>query len=110
MSRLQDGLGAAPFSDARAAVLQQLALSIGLVHSDELAKLFGYAGPNDAFRTFCRGIGILHVPGRPGYFDPILVRQRLNEAQGLISNGAPKQPMTEVEKFKQRKAQQHGKG
>jgi len=35
---------------------------------------------------------IAPVPGRRGYFDPALVRRRLDEAQGLseTTNGAPR--------------------
>jgi hypothetical protein len=57
---------------------------IGLISAAELAKLWGYAGPNDAFRVFCSKLSISHVPGRPGWFDPSLVRHRMNEAQGLV--------------------------
>lgn len=62
-----------------------LADLIGLVSSADLAELWGYAGPNDAFRVFCNRIGVTHVPGRPGWYDPRLVRRRMDEAQGLIS-------------------------
>lgn len=62
---------------------------IGLVSSAELAKLWGYAGVNDAFRVFCSRLGISHVPGRPGWFDPCLVRRRMDEAQGLVQANAP---------------------
>lgn len=58
---------------------------IGLISAAELAKLWGYAGPNDAFRVFCNKLSISNVPGRPGWFDPSLVRHRMNEAQGLSS-------------------------
>jgi hypothetical protein len=57
---------------------------IGLISAAELAKLWGYAGPNDAFRVFCSKLSISHVPGRPGWFDPSLVRHRMDEAQGLV--------------------------
>lgn len=57
---------------------------IRLVSSAALAESLGYAGPNDAFRVFCNRIGVTQVPGRRGWYDPLLVRRRLDEAQGLI--------------------------
>jgi hypothetical protein len=63
---------------------------IDLVPARELARKMGYAGPNDAFRQWCRKIGIAAVPGRRGVYDPVLVRRRLDEAQGLID--APPKP------------------
>lgn len=60
---------------------------IGLIAAAELANLWGYAGPNDAFRVFCAKLSISHVPGRPGWFDPCLVRYRMNVAQGLVPDG-----------------------
>lgn len=56
---------------------------IGLISADDLARLWGYAGANNAFRDWCRKMKILPVPGRPGWYDPRLIRQRLDEAQGL---------------------------
>lgn len=61
---------------------------IGLVPAADLAKLWGYSGPNDAFRVFCTRIGVTHVPGRPGWYDPRLVRRRMDEAQGLSTETA----------------------
>lgn len=58
---------------------------IGLISANDLSELWGYAGPNNAFREFCSKLSISHVPGRPGWFDPRLVRHRMNEAQGLHS-------------------------
>lgn len=58
---------------------------IGLISASDLSELWGYAGPNNAFREFCAKLSISHVPGRPGWFDPRLVRHRMNEAQGLHS-------------------------
>lgn len=56
---------------------------IHLVSSDDLASAFGYAAPNDAFRSFCRNLGITPVRRNPNYYDPKLVRARLDQAQGL---------------------------
>lgn len=58
---------------------------IGLISASDLSTLWGYAGPNSAFREFCTKLSISHVPGRPGWYDPRLVRHRMNEAQGLHS-------------------------
>lgn len=60
-------------------------LGIELVSSDELAARLGYSGTNAAFRDWCASMRIKPVPGRRGYFDPALVRRRLDEAQGLVS-------------------------
>lgn len=43
----------------------------------------GFAYPNDAFRGFCRNLGITPVRRNPNFFDPKLVRLRLDQAQGL---------------------------
>jgi hypothetical protein len=61
---------------------------IGAVSGDELARAYGYAGATDAFRSWCRTLRISHVPGRPGYFDPKLVRLRLDAAQGMLAVSA----------------------
>jgi len=54
-----------------------------LVSSEELARSMGYSGANSAFRDWCASMRITPVPGRRGYYDPHLVRRRLDEAQGL---------------------------
>lgn len=59
---------------------------IELVTSDDLAHRLGYSGTNAAFRDWCASMRITPVPGRRGYFDPALVRRRLDEAQGLHSS------------------------
>ncbi len=57
--------------------------AISLVSSDDLASALGFASPNDAFRGFCRNLGITPVRRNPNFFDPKLVRLRLDQAQGL---------------------------
>lgn len=57
---------------------------IRMISAANLAKLWGYSGPTDAFRVFCAKLSITHIPGRPCWFDPRLVRRRLDEAQGLV--------------------------
>ncbi len=57
--------------------------AIRLVSSDEPAAALGFSAPNDAFRGFCRSLGITPVRKKPNFFDPKLVRVRLDQAQGL---------------------------
>lgn len=66
----------------------QTAPHIALISSAELASSMGYSGTNSAFRDWCASMRIAPVPGRRGYFDPALVRRRLDEAQGLSIAGA----------------------
>jgi hypothetical protein len=61
---------------------------IRLVSSDELAQSLGYSTANDAFRSWCAKLRITPVPGRRGYYDEMLVRRRLDEAQGLVGSEA----------------------
>lgn len=76
---------------------------IGLVPAADLAKLWGYSGPNDAFRVFCTRIGVTHVPGRPGWYDPRLVRRRMDEAQGLAAAGSTEPALSLVEQRRARR-------
>lgn len=62
----------------------QIIPMIALVRAEELAAAWGYSGVNAAFRGFCAKLGIQHVPGRPGWYDPCLVRHRLNAVQGML--------------------------
>lgn len=57
---------------------------IDLIHAEDLARRVGYDGATNAFRDWCARMRIYPVPGRRGYYDPVLVRRRLDEAQGLI--------------------------
>lgn len=57
---------------------------IGLIHKDQLAAMWGYSDANNAFRDFCLRMRITPVPGRNGWYDPRLIRRRLDEAQGLV--------------------------
>lgn len=57
--------------------------NISLVSSEDLATALGFVAPNDAFRGFCREYGITPLRRNPHFFDPKLVRLRLDEAQGL---------------------------
>lgn len=58
-------------------------IQIKLISAEELAKECGYDKASNAFRQWCSNLKITPVPGRRGFFDPALVRQRLDEAQGL---------------------------
>jgi hypothetical protein len=60
---------------------------IDLMTGEALARCVGYGGVTNAFRNWCAKLRITSVPGRRGWYDPILVRRRLDEAQGLFSNG-----------------------
>lgn len=56
---------------------------ISLISTEDLAASMGYSGATTSFREWCTSMRIQPVPGRRGYFDPALVRRRLDEAQGL---------------------------
>jgi len=58
---------------------------IQLLSTQELATRLGYGQPTNAFYDFCRLTRILPVPGRRGWYDPKLVRSRLDAVQGLNS-------------------------
>ncbi|MBY6115973.1 hypothetical protein KUW09_14425 [Mameliella alba] len=62
-----------------------LASEIALVSASELAEMFGFASPNDAFRAFCRRLGVTPIRRNPHFFDAKLVRLKLDKAQGLPS-------------------------
>ncbi|ULB09555.1 hypothetical protein ORIO_06405 [Cereibacter azotoformans] len=81
---------------------------IGLISAADLAALWGYSGPNSAFRDFCAKMRISPIPGRPGWYDPRLVRRRMDEAQGLAMLPAPpvaEREMTPLERRKARNGQ-----
>ncbi len=61
---------------------------IDLMTGEALARRVGYGGVTNAFRDWCAKLRITPVPGRRGYYDPVLVRKRLDEAQGLASDAA----------------------
>lgn len=78
---------------------------INLIHADELAKRMGYASANSSFREWAASLRITPVPGRRGLYDPVLVRRRLDEAQGLLMTmpNTPDRPLTHVEKRRARR-------
>lgn len=60
-------------------------MNIRLIPLEELARDLGYSGPNSSCRDWLAMMRITPVPGRRGWYDPLLVRKRLDEAQGLSS-------------------------
>ncbi|MCA0961757.1 hypothetical protein [Salipiger bermudensis] len=64
---------------------EAIAAEIALVSASELAQMFGFSSPNDAFRTFCRRLDVRPIRRNPNYFDAKLVRFKLDAAQGLTS-------------------------
>ena len=57
--------------------------SIQLITAKELACELRFDGPTSAFRKFCKSAGIEPVPGRRDCYDPVAIRHKLNEIQGL---------------------------
>lgn len=51
---------------------------------EQLAHELGYSGANSSCRNWLAAMGIMPVPSRRGWYDPLLVRRRLDEAQGLL--------------------------
>lgn len=62
-----------------------------LISTEELAKQMRYSGANSAFREWLVSLRITPVPGRKGYYDPMVVRRRLDEAQGLLPQAIAEQ-------------------
>ena len=56
---------------------------ISLISGDELASQLRFDGVTASFRKFCKEAGIVPVPGRRDCYDPVAVRYRLNEIQGI---------------------------
>lgn len=61
-------------------------MNIRLIPLDELAQDLGYSGSHSSCRDWLALMRITPVPGRKGWYDPVLVRRRLDEAQGLLSS------------------------
>ena len=77
---------------------------IEFVSAGDLAQKFGFAGPNDGFRSFCRQLGIQPIRRNPHYFDPIHVRARLDAALGLSRYGSEGEQESLVAKRRARRA------
>jgi hypothetical protein len=79
---------------------------IDLMTGETLAHRLGYGGVTNAFRDWCVKMRITPVPGRRGYYDPVLVRRRLDEAQGLASDATLESgSMTPLEKRRARRGE-----
>ncbi|MFN3208753.1 MAG: hypothetical protein ACE369_07080 [Roseovarius sp.] len=61
---------------------------IALISASELAHMFGFSSPNDAFRSFCRRLDVQPIRRNPNYFDAKLVRFKLDAAQGLTPSAS----------------------
>lgn len=59
-------------------------MHIRLISIEQLAQELGYSGANSSCRDWLATLRITPVPGRRGWYDPLLVRRRLDEAQGLL--------------------------
>lgn len=59
-----------------------------LMTGAELAEMMRYSGVTSAFRQSLKMLGITPVPGRNDIYDPLLVRHRLNVAQGMLPSAA----------------------
>ena len=75
---------------------------IQLIPTPELALLFGYNEPSASFYGFCRRTGIAPVPGRRGWYDPKLIRARLDAVQGI--SAAEREATTQPSLVAQRRA------
>ena len=78
--------------------------NIKLISTRELAVSFGYDSPSPAFYEFCRRVGILPVPGRRGWYDPKLVRAKLDIAQGIQASVVAYQEAPPISLVAQRRA------
>ena len=71
---------------------------IDMLTGKELARLLRFEGTTAAFRAFCKETGIRPLPGRRDCYDPIFVREKLNEAQGLGVAGQTGRDLLELSK------------
>lgn len=80
-SPIEEG-GSQPPSD-----VTTLAIStqIQMMTGNELARALGFEGVTGSFRNFCQAVGIKPLPGRRDCYDPVAVRRKLDELQGLTS-------------------------
>jgi hypothetical protein len=82
-------------------------IQIQLIPTPQLALMFGYSEPSTSFYDFCRRTGIAPVPGRRGWYDPKLIRARLDAVQGIsaVEREAATQPSL-VSQRRTRRAQE----
>jgi len=78
---------------------------VHLISTEDLAIQLGYSTATSAFREWCVKLRIMPVPGRRGFYDPALVRRRLDEAQGLIgeSQSGTERELTPIESRRARR-------
>lgn len=81
-----------------------------LISTEELAQQMRYTSANSAFRNWLIQLRITPVPGRRGYYDPVLVRRRLDEAQGLASHNEDRQAPPPVEDLIVQRRARRGEG
>jgi hypothetical protein len=77
-----------------------------MITEAELATYLGFDGRQKAFRAWCKSMGITPLPGRKDVYDPKLVRQRLDAAQGLaptVSANVDHPPLSLVEQRRARR-------
>ncbi len=80
-----------------------------LMTGAELAKMMRYSGVTSAFRQSLKMLGITPVPGRNDIYDPLLVRHRLNLAQGMVprspdTTASAEKPLSKTEERRIRNA------
>lgn len=78
--------------------------SLCLITGTELGRVLGFGGDTHEFRHWRDKCGIAPVPGREKYFDPKLVRHRLDQLQGLLPMEKPNGPVSLVEQRRARRA------
>ncbi|MCV2866507.1 hypothetical protein [Defluviimonas sp. WL0075] len=76
---------------------------ICLISGEELARAAGFSGVSDGFRAWCKKAGITPVPGLERRYDPKLVRQRLDEMQGMLPDAANQNAASLVEQRRARR-------
>jgi hypothetical protein len=70
------------------AAKQNALSSICLIPAEELAWATGHKDAKNKFKAWCQQTGIKPVPGNEKFFDPKLVRLRLDEIQGIAASVA----------------------
>lgn len=86
------------------ALKNQALSNLCLVTGTEFARAAGFRGDIREFRDWCQSCGIQPVPGRSNYFDPKVVRHRLDELQGLLPVERTDNPISLVEQRRARRA------
>lgn len=62
-----------------------ISTQIQMITGNELAHALGYERVTGSFRSFCQAAGIKPLPGRRDCYDPVAVRKKLDDLQGLSS-------------------------